>query len=387
MGTVVHNPGLDGVVVGESAICQIDETTGSLRYRGYGIEDLAEQATFEEVAFLLLHGELPSSRELHAWQVELAHAASLPAVVRQFLETVPSSAHLMDVLRTGVSFLGMIDPEAQDVSHEANLRKAIRLLARIPLLLSWAIRARYAQPLLQARPTRSFAENLLYLLTGSLRTDHAKELEVSLNLYAEHELNASTFAGRVTASTLADLYGAVTAAIATLKGPLHGGANEAVAEMFHAIREPNNAKAWVQTKLAGKERVMGFGHRVLKHEDPRGTIIKRRAMALSQHMAYTPWYEIAEIIERTMKEEKGLLPNLDFYTAVIYLLMGIPIKAFTPIFVASRTAGWCAHIIEQQDHNRLIRPRASYIGSPMREFICIYDRKDEDAHANSPVSS
>jgi 2-methylcitrate synthase/citrate synthase II len=374
MKTVAQNPGLDGMIVGESAICQLDATRGSLRYRGYAIEDLAEQATFEEVAFLLLHGELPSSHELHAWQIELAHAASLPTVVRQFLETVPSSAHLMDVLRTGVSFLGMIDPEAQDVSHEANLRKAIRLLAGIPLLLSWAVRTRYDHPLLQPSANKSFAENFLYVLTGNLRADHAKELEVSLNLYAEHELNASTFAGRVAASTLADLYGAVTAAIATLKGPLHGGANEAVAEMFHAIRKPENAKAWVQSKLTGKERVMGFGHRVLKHEDPRAAIIKRRAKALSQQMGETRWYDIAEIIEQTMKEEKGLLPNLDFYTAVVYVLIGIPIEAFTPIFVASRTAGWCAHIIEQQDHNRLIRPRASYTGPPAREFPFLGDR-------------
>jgi citrate synthase len=280
----------------------------------------------------------------------------------------------MDVLRTGVSFLGMVDPEAQNVSHEANLRKAIRLLARVPLLLAWAVRGRCDQPLLQANPRRSFAENLLCLLTGSLRVDHAKELEVSLNLYAEHELNASTFAGRVAASTLADLYGAITAAIATLKGPLHGGANEAVAEMFHAIRKPEKARAWVQSKLMGKERVMGFGHRVLKHEDPRAAIIKRRARALSQDMNDARWYEIAEIIEQTMQEEKGLLPNLDFYTAVVYLLLGLPIKAFTPIFVVSRVSGWCAHIIEQQDHNRLIRPRASYIGPPAREFLCLADR-------------
>lgn len=374
METVAYNPGLDGVVVGESAICQIDETRGSLRYRGYAIEDLAEEATFEEVAFLLLHGELPSSRELQGWRVELANAGSLSTVIRQFLERVPSSAHLMDVLRTGVSFLGMIDPEVQDVSHEANLRKATRLLARIPLLLTWTVRTRYNHPPLHPSATKSFAENLLYLLTGSLRIDHAKELEVSLNLYAEHELNASTFAARVTASTLADLYGAVTTAIATLKGPLHGGANEAVAEMFLAIQNPEKAKAWIQSKLMGKERVMGFGHRVLKHEDPRSAIIKRRAKALSQHMAETRWYEIAEIIEQTMKEEKGLLPNLDFYTAVVYLLISIPIEAFTPIFVASRVIGWCAHIIEQQDHNRLIRPRASYIGPPAREFPFIGDR-------------
>ncbi|HNP30123.1 MAG TPA: citrate/2-methylcitrate synthase [Nitrospirales bacterium] len=374
METVIHAPGLDGVVVGESAICQIDERRGSLRYRGYAIEDLAEQATFEEVSFLLLRGDLPSLRELQEWQAELVHAGSLPTVVGQFLQTVPASAHLMDVLRTGVSFLGMIDPEAHDVSYEANLRKAVRLLAQMPLLLSWAVRTRFDHPLFQAPATKSFAQSLLYLLTGNLRADHAKELEVSLNLYAEHELNASTFAARVTASTLADLYGAVTAAIATLKGPLHGGANEAVAEMFQAIQDPGKAQGWVHSKLTGKERVMGFGHRVLKHEDPRSAIIKRRAKALSQHADEMRWYEIAEIIEQTMKEEKGLLPNLDFYTAVVYLLIGIPKEAFTPIFVASRMSGWCAHIIEQQDHNRLIRPRAFYIGPPSREFLFIGDR-------------
>ena len=374
MEAVMPNSGLDGMVVGESAICQIDETSGSLRYRGYLIEDLAEQATFEEVAFLLLHGHLPTFRELQGWQIELADAGSLSTVMRQFLKTVPSSAHLMDVLRTGVSFLGMLDSEAQDVSHEANLRKAIRLLAGMPLLLSWAVRTRYEHPPLHPSATTSFAANLLYLLTGSLRIDHAKELEVSLNLYAEHELNASTFAARVTASTLADLYGAVTAAVATLKGPLHGGANEAVAEMFHTIQKPEKAKAWIQSKLTGKDRIMGFGHRVLKHQDPRSTIIKRRAKALSQRMAETRWYEMAEIIEQTMNEEKGLLPNLDFYTAVVYLLIGLPRETFTPIFVVSRMSGWCAHIIEQQDHNRLIRPRASYIGPSAQEFLSIVDR-------------
>jgi len=201
-----------------------------------------------------------------------------------------------------------------------------------------------------------------------------KELEVSLNLYAEHEFNASTFAARVTASTLADLYGAVTSAIATLKGSLHGGANEAVAVMLKPIDQPERAKPWIQSKLARKERVIGFGHRVLKHEDPRTTIMKRRARALSQDLGNTPSYEIAEIVEQTMNEEKGLFPNLDFYTAVVYLLLRIPIETFTPIFVTSRITGWCAHIIEQQDGNRLIRPRASYIGPSNREFIPLHCR-------------
>ena len=371
MDMLTNKPGLDGVIAGETAICQIDEATESLRYRGYVIDDFVEQASFEEVAYLLIHGDFPSSQELKLWKTELEQEEQLPTVVRRFLETVPSSAHLMDVLRTGISFLGMIDPETNDPSHEANVRKATRLIAKVPLLLSWTVRARYNHPPLLPISKRPFATNLLYLLAGNSDPARAKELDVSLNLYAEHEFNASTFAARVAASTLADLYGAVTAAIATLKGPLHGGANEAVAVMLKAIGQPKKAKAWIQALLGGKERVMGFGHRVVRHEDPRTVIIKRRAKELSKDLGETRWYEIAEIVEETMKEEKGLIPNLDFYTAVVYLLLRIPIETYTPIFVASRIAGWCAHIIEQQDHNRLIRPRASFVGPSHRDFLPI----------------
>jgi len=246
METVMPKSGLEGMVVGESAICQIDEVTGSLRYRGYLIEELAEQASFEEVAYLLLHENLPSSIELQSWREELKSAEQLPHLARRFFQTIPASAHLMDVLRTAVSFLGMTDSDSNNPSHEANIRKAISLIAKIPLLISGAIQVRYEHLPLQPLSQGSFAENLLYLLTGTIDPDKAKELGVSLNLYAEHELNASTFAARVTASTLADLYGAVAAAIATLKGPLHGGANEAVAVMFQLIGEPEKAKAWIQ---------------------------------------------------------------------------------------------------------------------------------------------
>ncbi|GJL54038.1 MAG: citrate synthase 2 [Nitrospirales bacterium] len=371
METLMYKPGLDGAIVGESAICQIDEASGHLRYRGYLIEDLAEQASFEEVAFLLIHGDLPSSHEHQVWKSELEQEEHLPVVVRRFLETIPSSAHLMDVLRTSISFLGMIDPEANDPSHAANVRKATKLLAKTPLILSCAVRARYDAPPYPPISQLPFATNLLYLLTGTNHPMKAKELDVSLNLYAEHEFNASTFAARVTASTLADLYGAVTSAIGTLKGSLHGGANEAVAVMLTSIDQPERAKLWIQSKLARKERVMGFGHRVLKHEDPRTSIVKRRARNLSNELGHSRWYEIAEIIEHTMQKERGLFPNLDFYTAVVYLLLRIPIETCTPIFVTSRMAGWCAHVIEQQDRNRLIRPRASYIGPSIREFLPI----------------
>jgi len=369
METVMPTSGLEGVVAGESAICQIDETTSSLRYRGYLVEELAEQASFEEVAYLLLHHDLPSAADLRVWRGELERAKPLPNLLRRFLQTVPSSAHPMDMLRTAISFLGMTDPDNNKPSHEDNIRKATSLIAKLPLLISWAIQARKGRSPLPPIPQQSYAGDLLYLLTGTINDDKARELDISLNLYAEHEFNASTFAARVTTSTLADLYGGITAAIATLKGPLHGGANEAVAVMLTTIEEPEKTQSWIHARLAEKERIMGFGHRVLKQEDPRTTIMKRRAEGLSQKLKDTRWYEMAETIEQTMKEEKGLHPNLDFYTAVVYLLCKIPIDAFTPIFVASRMTGWCAHIIEQQDHNRIIRPRAAYIGPLSREFI------------------
>jgi 2-methylcitrate synthase/citrate synthase II len=375
METGLHKPGLEGIVATESAICLIDEDKGNLRYRGYDVEDLAEQASFEEVAYLLLKGDLPSAQDLEGWKNEFDQAHKLSGVVRQCLELMPSNVHPMDVLRTGVSLLGMVDPEAHDLSHEANLRKAVRLIASIPLLLSYIVRPYHQKgAVLLPIQGRSVSANVLSVLTGSHDLGKAKELEISMNLYAEHELNASTFAARVTASTLADLYGAATSAIATLKGPLHGGANEAVAQMFMDIGEPEKARIWVRSRLARKERIMGFGHRVLKHEDPRSCIMQQRAKVLSERMGDKRWYQMAEIIDQTMQEEKGLLPNLDFYTAVVYLLLRIPIKTFTPIFVASRMAGWCAHIMEQQDHNRLIRPRASYIGHLEREFLPIQFR-------------
>ena len=375
--------GLDGVLADESAICLIDEEQGRLQYRGYALGDLAEQASFEEVAYLLMKGDLPMEQELNAWKHVLTEEESIPEWVGRCLGDMASFSHPMDFLRTGVSLLGIIDPEANDPSHEANVRKTIKLMARIPMLITWlpccslkksAISSSSPETSGTEPVGASTAETLLYHLTGSRDSAKANELEVSLNLYAEHEFNASTFAARVTASTLADLYGAVVTAIATLKGPLHGGANEEVANMLMAIGQPSKAEAWVHGRLARKERVMGFGHRVLKQEDPRSMIIKRRAGTLSEKLGEMKWFEMAEMIERTMRYEKGLLPNLDFYTAVVYLLLGIPLEAFTPIFVASRVVGWCAHITEQQDHNRLIRPRAAYIGHGKREYVPIQYR-------------
>ena len=371
--TPTYSPGLDGVLAGETTLCHVDEGEGGLRYLGYAVSDLAEKACFEEVGYLLLFGKLPTQKELKDFTTQLAAQSVLPDPIETFLGVVPPAARPMDILRTSVSLLGMIDPDASDSSHDANVRKAIRLLAQIPLIIATAHRLANGKPHVEPQADLSFAENLLFLLTGRKDDDMAKAmahvLDVSLTLYAEHEFNASTFSARVTASTMTDLHSAITSAIGTLKGPLHGGANEAVAEMFREIESRERAEQWVRTALAHKHRIMGFGHRVLKQGDSRSAIIQQHAESLSSICGDLRWYEISTIVDRVMQQEKGLYPNLDFYTAVAYLLMGIPRELYTPVFVCSRIIGWCAHVIEQQDHNRLIRPRARYTGPTMREYV------------------
>jgi len=368
-----YSPGLEGVIAGESALCLVDEGEAGLLYRGYSIRELAEHSTFEEVAYLLLFGHLPNQKELTEFSADLVENAVLPSLLEVFLGAVPSSSHPMDIVRTGVSLLGMVDADAADHSHDANVRKSVRLLAQIPLMVASSYRLVNGKTKVRSREDLSFAENLLYLLTGRMGDDQAKAmarvLGVSLTLYAEHEFNASTFAARVTASTMTDLYSAITSAIGALKGPLHGGANEAVAEMFLDIGSRERADIWVQEALAKKRRIMGFGHRVLKKGDARSVIIQRHAESLSRICSDHRWYEIATTVDHVMQHEKGLHPNLDFYTAVAYLLMAIPRALYTPLFVCSRTTGWCAHVIEQQDHNRLMRPRALYTGPARREYV------------------
>jgi len=376
--TPTYSPGLDGVFAGETKLCHVDAGEGGLRYCGYAVSDLAEKATFEEVAYLLLFDKLPTQKELKDFTTQLAAHSVLPGSVEAFLSVIPPTAHPMDILRTSVSLLGMTDPDAFDSSHDANVRKAIRLLAQIPLIIATAHRLTNGEPHVRPQADLSFAENLLLLLTNRRGDDTAKAmahvLDVSLTLYAEHEFNASTFSARVTASTMTDLHSAITSAIGTLKGPLHGGANEAVAEMFLEIGNHERAERWVREALANKHRIMGFGHRVLKKGDSRSGIIQQHAESLSRICGDRRWYEIATIIDRVVQQEKGLYPNLDFYTAVAYLLMGIPRQLYTPLFVCSRMAGWCAHIIEQQDHNRLIRPRALYTGPLPKAYVPI-DRR------------
>jgi 2-methylcitrate synthase len=376
--TPAYSPGLEGVIAGESALCQVDEGEHGLRYRGYAVSDLAEQATFEEVAYLLLYGKLPIPKELEDFSTQLRTQWSLPGPVEAFIGVVPPDAHPMEILRTGISLLGMTDPDAAPNSHDANLRKSLRLMAQIPMIITNAHRLAHAKRQIQPRQNLGFAQNLLYLLTDRAgdekATAMARVLDVSLILYAEHEFNASTFAARVAASTMTDLHGAITAAAAALKGPLHGGANEAVADMLLEIKTRERAEKWVLDALAQKRRVMGFGHRVLHHGDARSQIIQRQAEALGRICGETRWYDIAAIVDRVMQQEKGLYPNLDFYTAVAYLLMGIPRDLYTPVFVCSRITGWCAHVIEQQDHNRLIRPRALYTGPPPRSYVPLDQR-------------
>ncbi|MDN5941226.1 MAG: citrate synthase, partial [Nitrospira sp.] len=373
-----YSPGLEGVLAGETAVCHVDEGEGGLRYRGYAVGDLADKSCFEEVAYLLLFGKLPTQKELKDFAAQFIAQSVLPGPVESFLGVVPPAAHPMDILRTSVSLLGMTDPDASDSSHDANVRKAIRLLAQIPLIIATAHRLANGKPPVEPQADLSFAENLLYLLTDRRGDGTAKAmahaLDVSLTLYAEHEFNASTFSARVTASTMTDLHSAITSAVGTLKGPLHGGANEAVAEMFIEIENCERAEQWVRAALAHKRRIMGFGHRVLKKGDARSAIIQQHAESLSRICGDRRWHEIATTIDRVVQQEKGLYPNLDFYTAVAYLLMGIPRELYTSVFVCSRITGWCAHVIEQQDHNRLIRPRALYTGPTTREHVPI-DRR------------
>jgi 2-methylcitrate synthase len=301
-----YSPGLEGVIAGESALCQVDEGQHGLRYRGYAVSELAEQSTFDEVAYLLLHGNLPTPKERENFSAELRRQWPLPGPVEAFIGVVPPDAHPMDILRTGISLLGMTDPDALDSSHDGNVRKSVRLMAQIPMIITNAHRLAHAKRQVQPRENLDFAENLLYLLTDRIGDEKAKAmarvLDVSLILYAEHEFNASTFAARVAASTMTDLHAAMTAAVAALKGPLHGGANEAVAAMLLEIKTRERAEKWVLDALAAKRRVMGFGHRVLRHGDARSQIIQRHAEVLSTICGDSRWYEIATIVDRIMQQ-------------------------------------------------------------------------------------
>jgi citrate synthase len=368
----IYSPGLEGVIAGETAISTV---SGGLSYRGYSIEELARNCTFEEVAYLLLYGELPNAKELDDFRKRLAAAAQVPAPIIEALRKIPVAASSMDVLRSGCSMLAHWDPEVADNSHDANVRKAERLLAQLPVVMCARHRLKEGKEPVSAEAGRSLAENCLHMLLRANPTPaHIKAMDVSLILYAEHEYNASTFTTRVIVSTLSDLHSGVTGAIGALKGPLHGGANEKVMDVLGAVGHKGNAEKWIRDALARKEKIMGFGHRVYKDGDPRAVYLKELCNELARETGNEDLETTADVIQRIIWEEKKLPPNLDWPSGRLYHYMNLPVELFTPLFVLSRVSGWSAHIIEQLDNNRLIRPRARYIGPARRPWVPVAAR-------------
>ena len=366
--------GLRGVVAGASSISTVDGQEGVLIYRGINIHELAENASFEEVAFLLWEGRLPTQSELDALTEQLRANAALPEPLVDILRKLPADAKPMDVLRTAVSALGIWDPDTNDNSLEANRRKAIRLTAQIPTIITTFNHLRNGREPIAPRTDLSVAANFLYMLTGEAPAPVAtKTFDIALTLHADHEFNASTFSSRVTIATLSDMYSAITAAIGTLSGPLHGGANEGVFRMLEGIGD-GDVEGWVHDKLAQKARIMGFGHAVYKTTDPRATHLKRMAKALAEESGNGRLFEMSTKIEEMMLAEKNLHANVDFYSATVYHVLGIPTDLFTPVFAISRITGWTAHVLEQLADNRIIRPRADYVGPMDVHYVPIEQR-------------
>ena len=362
--------GLEGVVANQSAICYVFGEEGRLIYRGYDIHDLADHSTFEETAYLLLQGDLPTRAQLKAFTEAIKASQKLPKVVQRIIKDAPLTAEPMNVLRTAVSASVFVDPDKGDDSAAAEYRKAVRLIAQLPTMVAQFHRLRNGQKPLAPRRGLNLAANFLYMTSGVVPDAAAvKALDVALILHADHELNASTFAARVIAATLADMHGAVTGALAALAGPLHGGANTEVMKMLLEIETPDRAEAWVRAALAQKRKIMGFGHRVYRTEDPRAAHLRRMSEELGRKAGQPQWYAIQQIIEAVMRREKGLYCNVDFYSASMYYVMGIPLDLYTPIFAISRMSGWCAHVLEQHADNRLIRPRAEYVGPMNRTWV------------------
>jgi len=372
MTTEIYSPGLEGVIAGETALSTIVE---GLSYRGYPVTELTDRASFDEVAYLLLHGELPTTVQLQNFHSRIGAARQLPEPLPVLLKSLPRSIPAMDVIRTSVSILAHYDQEVNDNSADANLRKAERLLAQIPLAVAGYYRINRGQEPIPARRDLSTAANFLYMLSGKeADVGDVKAMDVSLILYAEHEFNASTFTARVVCSTLSDLHSSIVAAIGALKGPLHGGANEKVMDILKEAGGPATAEKWVRAALARKERVMGFGHRVYKAGDVRAGILKVYAKKAAEKTGQLQWEETAEIIENIIGTEKNLYPNLDWPAGRLYHCMGLDVSLYTPIFVMSRVTGWSAHVCEQLANNRLIRPRGRYTGPAQRAVKAIAER-------------
>jgi citrate synthase len=368
----IYSPGLEGVIAGETAISTI---TGGLRYRGYPVTELAEHVAFEEVAYLLLHGELPTARQLAAFRKRITAASTIPSPLRELMTALPPKTPPMDALRSSVSILAHFDPELADGSHDATVRKAERLVAQIPVAIAEGFRLSKGLEPVPARDILSHAANFLYMLCGTMPSPEvARALDVSLILYAEHEFNASTFTARVVASTESDLHSAIVAATGALKGRLHGGANEKVMDILKAAGGPDTAEKWLRGALARKDRIMGFGHRVYKTGDVRARILKRYAESTAAAAGMMKWEQTAEVFEHILATEKHLHPNLDWPAGRLYHSLGLETPLYTPIFVMARVTGWAAHVIEQSEHNRLIRPRGRYTGPAVRKVVPLSER-------------
>jgi citrate synthase len=373
--TPKSNAGLEGVVAAPSEICFIDGVAGRLVYRGYEIGDLVEQTTFEEVAYLLWNGELPNAAQLAAVRREIGGQHAVPGYAMQILRALPRGTEPMDALRTVVSALGATDPDLNNNTPEGNLRKAVRLTAQLPTVVAAFHRIRSDREVVEADPGLSVAGNFLLMLTGRRPNETLERvMDAALILHAEHGFNASTFAARVTAATLADMHAAVTAAIAALKGPLHGGANQEVMELLLQWRNADEAEAKIRQMLAEKKKVPGFGHRVYKTFDPRATFLRKMSRQLGEAAGNTTWYEMSERLIPVLKDEKNLNPNVDFFSASAYYAMGIPLDLFTPIFAIARVAGWSAHVMEQHRNNRIIRPQDHYLGPMDKKVVAIEQR-------------
>ncbi|TRM12930.1 citrate synthase [Lentibacillus cibarius] len=366
--------GLEGIVATQSSISSIIDD--QLTYVGYKIDDLAENSSFEEVVFLLWNLRLPNKSELDQFKAELAANMELPEPVIDHLRSYDlSTVHPMAALRTAVSILGLYDDEADVMDQAANKRKALRLQAKIATIVTAFARIRQGKDPVKPKKELGFAANFLYMLNGEEPKDVEEEaINKALVLHADHELNASTFTARVCVATLSDVYSGVTAAIGALKGPIHGGANERVMEMLMEIGEEENAIPYIKEKIANKEKIMGMGHRVYKNGDPRAKHLKHMSKELTKLTGQTKWYNMSIKIEEFIKEEKGLPANVDFYSASVYHSLDIENDLFTPIFAMSRVSGWLAHILEQYDNNRLIRPRAEYVGPENQEYVAIENR-------------
>lgn len=364
MSTTVAARGLEGIVAAHSGICWIEGDAGVLAYRGIDIHELAQKSTFEETCYLLWFGSLPTATQLSEFRKNLAEGRKLPSEVLQGMRAVPRNATPMEVLRTVVSALSMYDADEENNLHDANVRKSYRLTSQVAMIVAAYDRIRKGKSVVQPDPGLSHAANFLWMLNGEKPSPTAERaLDVALILHADHELNASTFAARVIAATLSDIHSAMTGAIGALKGPLHGGANEAVMRILFAIdKEGADPVDYIRRMLEQKKKISGFGHRVYHTEDPRATHLRRMSEDLGRASGNTKWFDMSRKIELFVKEEKKLNANVDFYSASTYTTLGIDVDLFTPIFAVSRIAGWAAHVIEQLDDNRLIRPRAEYNG-------------------------